>query len=202
VNTPGAFVRVRAAYYDPLDSDQGHIPNATLSMGDAQVHVSRQGLRVDHADLMAVESVNPGLTGLPGDRGEAWKLRLGWEAMKPGCQDCLTLRGQADMGLGRQLNRQWFVGAHAGAALQDARLGYGHAFGRTSATVQWRSGTLGVRAQAEQRWPVDSARKPYAVMRLEGRIALERDLDFRLLQERSTGAFGGRVITLGLGSYW
>jgi hypothetical protein len=199
---PGAFLRVRAAYYDPLDSDQGHIPNATLTMGDAQVHVSRQGLRVDHADLMAVESVNPGLTGLPGDRGEAWKLRLGWEAMKPGCQDCLTLRGQGDVGVGRQLSRHWFMGLYVGAALQDARLDFGHAFYRASSTVQWRSKALGLRAQAEQRWPVESVRRPYSVLRIEGRVALDRNLDLRLLQERSSGAMGGRVTTLGLGKYW
>ncbi len=202
VDMPGVFVRVRAAYYDPLDSDQGHIPNATLSMGDAQVHVSRQGLRVDHADLMAVESVNPGLTGLPGDRGEAWKLRLGWEPMKPGCHDCLTLRGQGDVGVGRQVSRTWFMGVHMGAALQDARLDFGHGFYRASATVQWRLNTMGLRAQAEQRWPVESVRKPYAVIRLEGRISLARDLDLRLLQQRSSGALGGSITTVGLGSYW
>jgi hypothetical protein len=89
-----------------------------------------------------------------------------------------------------------------GGALQDARLGFGHAFYRASGTVQWRANALGLRAQAEQRWPVESVRRPYSVVRVEGRIELARDLDLRLLQERSSGAMGGSVTTLGLGHYW
>lgn len=193
------LLRIRPAYYDALDTGSGHVPYAALSMGDVQLRVRQGSARIQRVDLVAVESVNPGVSGLPGDRGSAWKLRLGAEPLRPGCENCLVARVQGDMGIGRRLANGLFAGAYLGGAIQENRDGEGAAFVRTSADVIVKPhARFGIALGYEHRFPVDAARSPYDLGHVEIRFALGERGDFRI--RRDWG--GPSLTTAGVGIYW
>lgn len=192
-------LRVRPAYYDPLDTGSGHVPNAALSMGDLQLRVSSGSARVQRFDLMAIESVNPGLTGLPGDRGSAWKLRLGAEPVRPGCKDCLVARLQGDMGMGRRVAYGLFAAVYAGGAIQQSRGREGPGFFRVSGDVIVKPyHRLGIRLGYEYRIPVGAPQSPYGLSHAEIRLALGSRSDIRVLRDWDEAA----LTTVGVGFYW
>uniref|UniRef100_UPI00200CEDE6 hypothetical protein n=1 Tax=Escherichia coli TaxID=562 RepID=UPI00200CEDE6 len=81
----------------------------------------------------------PGVSGLPGDRGEAWRLRLGMEPAVPGCHsDCVTPRAQGDWGTGRQLSRSLYGLVMVGGAAQGSIQGHGIGFGRLTGELMAR----------------------------------------------------------------
>lgn len=193
------LLRLRPAYYDALDAGSGHVPNAALAMGDLQVRVGAAGARIHAFDLVAIESVNPGRTGLPGDRGEAWRLRFGVEPRRPGCDECLVARLQGDIGRGRQLSERLYAALHAGGAIHEARDGDGPGFVRVSADVIARPWPMvAVRLGYEQRVPVDSGRRPFGIGRAELRVATGARSDVRVRHEQA----GGAVTSVAVGLYW
>lgn len=192
-------LRIRPAYYDALDTGSGHVPNAALSMGDLQLRIRAGRVRVQRLDLVAVESVNPGVTGLPGDRGSAWKLRLGAEAAHPGCTDCLVARLQGDVGMGRRLADGLFAAVYAGGAIQEDRADEGPGFVRASADVIVKpSARLGIRLGYEHRVPVDAPKSPYGLGHAEIRLALGSRSDLRVRRDWDEAA----LTTVGMGIYW
>lgn len=192
-------LRIRPAYYDALDTGSGHVPNAALSMGDLQLRIAAGSMRVQRFDLVAVESVNPGVTGLPGDRGSAWKLRLGAEPLRPGCGNCLVARLQGDMGIGRRFTDGLFAAVYAGGAIQAKRGDEGLGFFRASADMIVKPfPRLGMRLGYEHRFPVDAAQSPYGVSHAEIRLALGSDSDFRIRRDWDETA----LTTVGIGIYW
>lgn len=198
------FVRVRMAYYDALDGDQGHVPNAGLTMFDLRVRADGTRVRLDQLELIAIESVNPGVTGLPGDRGEAWRLRLGMEPAVPGCHsDCVTPRAQGDWGTGRQLSRSLYGLVMVGGAAQGSIQGHGIGFGRLTGELMARPAAgWTARLAHEMRWPVDGTQPAHSVSRAELRYAPAVNWDVRVRHERSSAAPGGGVTWLGVGGYW
>lgn len=50
--------------------------------------------------------------------------------------------------------------------------------------------------------PIGGTPQAWGSSRMELRRALARDLDLRLLHERSTGPQGGSAAWLGVGAYW
>lgn len=199
-----AFLRVRAAYYDPLDSEQGHVANSGLTMGDIQLRAQRQRLQVDQLDLLVINSANPGVTGLPGDRGQVWQLKAGAEPAKPGCaEDCLTARLQGDIGMGRRLVRGLFASARVGGALQSPRMEQGAGYAKAGVGMIWRpQHEWGVHMELENRWPWNPDQPHYLVRRVEARWAFSTDYDLRIRHESSTGWRGGSRTFMGIGRYW
>jgi len=194
-----ALLRLRPAYYDPLDSDSSHIPNATLAMGDVQLLFRAQEVRLRRLDLISIESAAPGVSGLPGDRGFAWKLKFGAEQARLACGDCLVPRLQGDMGVGRTLAEGVFLAGFVGGALQQDRHRQGAAFGRASVDLIVRPRSdLGLRVGVEQRFPVEALGASYRVARVEARYGLGKQADLRLRHE----ADGSGETSVGLGFYW
>jgi len=192
-------LRIRPAYYDALDTGSGHVPNAALSMGDLQLRIRAGSARVQRFDLVAVESVNPGVTGLPGDGGGAWKLRLGAEPVRPGCEDCLVARLQGDMGVGRRFAGGLFAAVYAGGAIQENRAGEGPGFVRASADVILKpSPWLGIGLGYEHRFPVDAPQSPYGLGHAEIRLALGSRNDLRVRRDWDEAG----LTTIGMGIYW
>jgi len=196
---PSMSIRIRPAYYDPLDTGSGHVPNAALSMGDLQFRIRAGSVRVQRFDLVAIESVNPGVTGLPGDRGDAWKLRFGVEPARPSCTDCLVARLQGDVGIGRRLGAGLFAAVYAGGALQENRADEGSSFVRASADIILKpSSALGIRLAYEHRFPVDVPRPSYGLGHAEIRLALGSRSDFRIRRDWDEAA----LTTVAMGVYW
>jgi Domain of unknown function (DUF4105) len=176
----GLVMRVRPAYYDMLDGSASQVRNAVLTMADIQVRFSNQRVRLDQLTIVDVQSVNPGLSAMPGDRGASWKLSMGAEQERSGCRDCLVARARADIGAGRQW-RGLFGALYTGGALQSDRLHEGFGFASVSADLVIRpSDRLGLRCSLERRYAIGAGALAYTVATAEGRWSVIPNLDLRL----------------------
>jgi hypothetical protein len=72
-------IQARPAYYDFLSLDAGRLPNSQLSMMDLAIRIDKNDVQLERLDLLNIESLNISATGLPGDAGLAWKIRVGNE---------------------------------------------------------------------------------------------------------------------------
>jgi hypothetical protein len=150
-----------------------------------------------------VDSVNPGISGLANDRGLAWKLRVGAEQAITGCLNCLVLRGQGDVGMGRQITSSTFLAGYVGGGIQNDRYDQGVAFARTSIEVISKfDSKLGIRANIEHRQGLETGIQPQVFLRGEIRWALAPGFDLRLNYERSEGPGKGELLNAGIGTYW
>jgi hypothetical protein len=194
-----ALLRVRAAYYDPLDFESGHVGFGSLRMGDTQLAATPHGMRLDRLEIMGVESLNPGISNLPGDSGDAWRLALGAEQAREWCRNCLVGRAQGDIGLTHHGSRQTVLGLYLGGALQNDRAGQGPAFGRATASLMgvwgpdWRA-----RFEYEFRAPVLAHQGRYGVTRTEARWRLARNRDLRIRYAHD----GTHIASVAMGWYW
>lgn len=192
-------LRLRPAYYDALDAGSAQVKNGALSMGDIQLEYQQGKLSLRQLDLIAIDSVNPAVTGLPGDRGFGWKLKAGAEQDRLSCRHCLVGRLQGDIGVGRQLGSKWFASVYAGGAVQERSPDYGNAFARLSSTILFRpTSELGIRMAYEWRKPITSGKPSHSLSTLEVRRALGKDYDLRLSWERDRHD----RLMLASGYYW
>lgn len=193
-------LRIRPAYYDSLDVRGAQAKNSGLSMGDLLLELDDQRMRMVHFDIIAIDSTNPAVTGLPGDRGVGWKLRAGLEQERLRCLNCLAVRVQGDYSLGSLIGSPKVFGAiHAGGTLQGHADFDGIGFARLGASVLVRpSAEFGVRLSHEVRRPFESGFAPYTLTSAEARFALAEDYDFRLKWERDTQY----KAMIGIGRYW
>ena len=192
-------IRYRPAYYDAMDSGSGHVENSALSMGDTVLNIDRNRVYLKKFDLFAVDSVNPGLTGLPGDSAGAMKARVGVEQLRLSCRDCLAPRLQGDIGYGRRWYDGIYSAAYVGGAVQADREDQGLGFTRASADLILK-GSEGLRAKLsyEHRFPIGGGAGDYGLARLEARWRVGRSSDIRLLYERDRAHW----ISIGHGIYW
>ena len=125
--------RLRPVYYDALDGGPGHVSRSALSMGDLEARVGEEGLFLDRLDLFHVRSVNDRYSGLPGDSGFAWSIRLGMERPEVGCGRCAVARAQGEIGTSRRLGGEGLLGTWSvGGAVQESRRGFGKLSVRTA----------------------------------------------------------------------
>lgn len=85
----GVRLRIRPASYDLLDLDGGHVPSSTLNMFNIEATAIGGQQRLTRFDLVGIKTLNISRTGLPGDGGTGWGLRLGLERANNSCLDCL-----------------------------------------------------------------------------------------------------------------
>lgn len=193
-------LRFRPAYYDALDASRTQAWNGSLAMGDVLLEESARYWRIRQADLLAIDSTNPAVTGLPGDRGLAWKLRFGAEPERYTCSQCRVTRLQGDVGLGRRLGASdIFAALYAGGAVQTTGRFDGLGFARLSAAITFRpTPDFGVRLSHEQRRPFEADRQVSSATRAEFRLGIRQEYDLRLAWERDDEA---SRLTVGLGFY-
>ncbi len=193
-------LRLRPAYYDPLDVSSGQARHGGLSMGDLQLEMSHSNFRLHHLDLIAIDSMNPAVTGLPGDQGVGWRLRVGLEQERQNCKSCLTSRVQADYSRGSQLgSAALFTALHVGGAIQPDSTYDGFGFVRVGATLVFRpSSAFGVHLKHELRRPVEKTYSTNTHSTAEVRITLSKSHDFRAQLERDQSS----RFSLGIGTYW
>ncbi len=195
----GWGVQLRPAYYDPLDSDDAHVSNSTLAMGELALQVFGQEWRVDRFDLVTIESANTQVTGLPGDSREAWRLKAGWVRPDLACGDCLAPRVEGSWGRSFAPRKYLNVTALVGAALQDKR----HGQALVDATLGIRavsrfSREASVLLERVVRTPIADAGHTQREDQVALRYALGANADVRL-GYRSDGA---EEVSLGLGVYF
>lgn len=194
----GGQIRARAAYYDALDAESGHVRNSALTMGDMTLRIDGSRLSLRQLRLIGIDNLNPGRTGLPGDRGRQWKLAVGAESLRLDCRECLVARGEADIGLATTFSNELALAGFVGGAVQNDRLDYGYGFGRIGARSVLHHGLWSAASSYEWRVPVGGRRSPYSAVDIEVRRKLGANRDWRLRLEQN----GGRQLGVGLGWYW
>ncbi|MFK8053013.1 MAG: DUF4105 domain-containing protein [Woeseiaceae bacterium] len=194
-----ALIRVRAAYYDALDSSVSHVANSELAMGDVTLAVKDDNIDVREAQLFRVEAVNSALSGLPGDNGKSWKLGLGVTSQDLACDDCRVARFEGDVGRSRRLSDAITGGIYIGGAVQDNRRDQGNAFARVSGYLNMTvTPSVRLRATYEHRRHLGGGLKGEDVMTLVGRWAFSNRYDIRLSARRHVAS----EWSLSLGYYW
>ncbi len=195
-------LRVRPAYYDALDSDTTHVRNSALVMGDTQFFIKNGQVKLQKIDLIAIESANPGLTGLKGDKSVAWKVKLGAEQYQLGCMSCLVPRLQGDYGYGFMLSDHFYLAGYVGGGLQNDRFKHEDAFVRTSLDAIYRpTERFGVKLNYEERFNFNHEQNSRFI-RSDLRYTFMTDYDIRATYEYQTTEERDHVFVIGLGSYW
>ena len=195
----GVSINIRPSYYDALDAGSGHVDNSELKMGEVQLRYLDNKLFIRSLDIVSVKSVASGTTGLPGDRGFTWGLKLSAEQQNLDCDNCLVGRFQGDMGMAKHLSNDAVVGINVGGAMQNNRHGYGSVYAKSSVFTYVRlSAKTNFKASIENRAHIDSSEDLESVYSFEGRHSLTRNMDVRLLVERNKAT----EYALALGYYW
>lgn len=128
----GLELQFRPAYYDNLGIDFGRLPDSQLTMFDLRVLYRNEKWTLRRLDFINVKTLNVSRTGMPGDGGRAWSLRIGLDNHDLSCDDCGVFRAIGGIGKATSLARNSvFYGMVEGLAQSQ----YHH------------SGTLGVNAQ-------------------------------------------------------
>jgi hypothetical protein len=84
----GMELQFRPVYFDFLAIDAGRLENAHLTMLDGRVMFESGKVRLRQLDFVNVETLNVSKTGLPGDGGMAWKMKVSIESLHLGCSTC------------------------------------------------------------------------------------------------------------------
>ena len=195
----GLAVNIRPSYYDALDAGSGHVENSELKMAEVKLTYLDSKLSLRKLDIVSVQSVSSARTGLPGDNGRTWRLKLGLEQQNLLCDSCLVGRFQGDIGLAKHFSSTVVAGVNVGGAVQNNRNGYGALYAKSSAFTNVRlTDKTNFRLEFENRHHLDSDQGDEAVYFFEGRHSLSRNMDIRVLFESNKA----KEYSLSLGYYW
>jgi hypothetical protein len=192
-------LRIRPVYYDLLDSESHQVNNSSLSMGDLELGIYENGLRINKLDILSIDSMNSTNSGLPSDTKFGWRFRTGFEQERIYCYPCLIPRIQSDIGIGNQiLGPNLFASAHLGGALQTDTDIDGIGFTRLSTTIIYRPiDELGIHLQHEERMSFHNSTF-YRTDNAEIRYSFNSNYDLRVKWENDHK----QQLSLKFGYYW
>ena len=169
-------------------------------MFDTYLAYERARWRIRRLDFLSIDSMNPAVTGLPGDDGMGWRFTVGIDEERTGCTDCRVTRAQGDIGIGRTMaGTQLSAALHVGGGVQAGARIDGWGFARVGASVIWRpSPRFGVRLAHEVRRPLQHSTHALGISNAEARVSLSKEYDLRLRWDSDTQ----RRFGLSLGRYW
>lgn len=195
----GMAIRLRPSYYDALDAGNGHVANSQLIMADTEIVYIDGQLSLRRFDIVDIQAVNGAQTGLPGDNGRTWALKLGVEQQSLSCDHCLVARFQGDIGVAKNLGDNAVVGIAVGGAVQNNRRGYGAIFAKGSAFANLIvSDKSNIRFEFENRHHIDSRQGDESVYSAEGRYRLEKNMDVRFMVRSNKSD----EYSISVGYYW
>lgn len=105
----GLELQFRPAYYDNLGIDFGRLPDSQLTMFDLRALYRNDKLTLRRLDFINVKTLNVSRTGMPGDGGLAWSLRVGLDNQDLSCDDCGVLRAVSGIGKAASLTRNTVI---------------------------------------------------------------------------------------------
>lgn len=177
----GSMIYLRPAYYDSLDTDNGHLPYSTLTMMGVKLAYQNNKLYLRSLDFVDVSSVSIAKTGLPGDEGKLWNIRAGIQQQNLSCIDCPIIRLQGSIGRSKKISDNTIFGFGIGAGIQNSVNQYG--FGYVKSTI-FANFSLHERNRflfkAENRHHLASNVKDEFVYSLESRWKVSDNFDVRL----------------------
>jgi len=195
----GLELQFRPAYYDALGIDSGRLPDSQLTMFDLRVLYRNEKLTLRHLDFINVKTLNVSRTGMPGDGGRAWSLRVGLDNQDLSCDDCSVLRATAGIGKATSLTRNTvFYGMLKGIAQTQY-----HDSGTLAASIQiglWASPKPGWKSQfmIGTRNYLNGAKHRARLLRWENRFGINRQWDIRLRYEKQVES----EISVSFSLYW
>lgn len=195
----GLELQLRPVYYDSLSIDAGRLPNSHLTMFDLRALYRDEKLTLRSLDFVNVQTLNVSRTGMPGDGGRGWGLRVGLDNQDLSCDDCNVFRITAGVGKAISLPRNTVL------------------FGMLEGLAQTSyhdSGTLGVNAKlgvSSSPWSawttqlsigtrnyLNESKSHIRLVRWENRFGSSRDWDIRLRYEKQQAS----ELSAGLSLYW
>lgn len=194
----GFSVRVRPAYYDPLDADNGHVKHAALSMMDAEIEYFHGNLQVKALDLISIVQTNHAATFLPDDRGDSWRLKAGLKKQDIDCESCLVARIEGSKGYSSHVSENMLASVYLGGALQDQKNNNGHGFLNNIYNISYQREKISFQLEYEKRYHLNGYKNIENLARLESRYAITKNLDARVRIEH----YNDTQIAFGLGIYF
>lgn len=177
----GLEVRVRPAYYDFLSSDIGRLPYSALGIFDLTLNYLDQHLFLKEFNFIAIETLNPSLTGLPGDGGFAWKFKIGADNQDLGCTACTVARLEGGLGQALPLTPSLLLYGLVDGRVQSAIEGSGTlAVTPTLAALIHFSESWSTHLSAAVRYYLNGSRTSEPVIQVENRFGQYRNWDLRL----------------------
>ncbi|CAB0150894.1 hypothetical protein PSI9734_01333 [Pseudidiomarina piscicola] len=163
LNAPGVdssqqlTLRFRPTYYDVLQPQQGRLANATLTMGELEVGADDTELQLNSLWLLRLHTLNPSVSGLPGDGGASWGLQVGWQRdFLRQSEQRLSPVVSADYGKAYMLAEQWF-NLSLRAELRNPTPELGAAI--IAPQLEWIGDFPGARSQCRVRYEIDTTNR-------------------------------------------
>lgn len=198
-STDSFTLRMRPAYYDPLDVSSGTDRVNAMSMGDITVSMNSQGLHLDNLDILKIESVNHGYSWLPGDRPGVWSFSAGIKPISLECDSCLTPKIEVSKGVGHHFTDELYASVSLGGAVQHDRDDHGNAYGGLSGRIIYKpTRNIGLMLDVQRRHTLGGDIGNYTTTKLQGRYWIQRNLDVRMTYEYD---LDGRL-SLSVGYHW
>ncbi len=200
-NGEGLTLKVRPAYYDNLDGGYGHVEGAALSMGEFTISVFGETVKLRELNIVNVESINTKATGLPGDKGRYWRLRIGGEreSLSRNAKFVPSVNIAAGHGSNFRLKNSYFagyvgVGVGESTRERDALFAEAGLFAVTQLSDRFRASAR--YAWSEQLIDSDSIDREVSSVAL--RYRLGRNTDLRVSYHRNIA----EEVSLSFGLYW
>lgn len=195
----GLELQFRPAYYDNLGVDPGRLPDSRLTMFDLRTLYRDGKLTLRSLDFIDVQTLNVSRTGLPGDGGRAWSLRVGVVNQDLSCDGCNVLRATGGIGKAMSLARNnVFYGMVEGLAQTSYRNS-----GTLGASVKlglWATPLSGWKSHfvVDTRGYLNGGKSRVHILRWENRFGYSRHWDIRLKYEKEVES----EVSAALSLYW
>lgn len=177
----GLELRVRPAYYDFLSSDIGRLPYSALGIFDLSLNYLDQHLYLKEFNFIAIETLNPSLTGLPGDGGFAWKFKIGADNQDLACSACTVARLEGGLGQAFPITPSFLVYALVDGRVQSSIEGSGTlAVTPTAAALIHFSKSWSTYLSTAVRNYLNGSKSTEPLIQIENRFGQERNWDLRL----------------------
>ena len=194
----GLKLRLRPASYDLIDLDGGHVPDSKLNFFNIEAVSVGGKQRLTRFDIVDITTLNLSRTGLPGDGGLGWGLRVGFESANNDCIDCLLAYAAGSAIKAKKIAKQWTVYVQGEASyhstFENSSLGItpsvaiiGHV------NSYWKTHLI-----AGKRLFIDGDRSDESNIKWENRFGNNPNSNFRLDVNYNEAT----EITLGYGIYW
>ncbi|MFP5491468.1 MAG: DUF4105 domain-containing protein [Bacteriovoracia bacterium] len=177
----GGSLRVRPVFYDLISPDAGRPALSSLSVFDLEADYFQSEFRIKKFDAISIENLNRSITGLPGDGGWAWRLRVGADQLNLACRDCLAARAEAGLGQAIELHSEFVFWAMLDPRLQSSVDGSGHLSLRPHASVLITlSNDVRMLASLGRRYYLDRNLPSETMSNIEMRLGSNKSWDIRM----------------------
>lgn len=195
----GMTFKLRPAYYDQLDAENGHVRNGALKMGELDLEYIAAKLAIRRFSIFELVSVSNQATGLLQDGYDSWKLYLGLQKQDNECTSCTDFTFKANKGLAIPIRVDTTVGLYIGGAIVENHLDRGRVYVSSNLTLNQsinNDWNFYIDLEARKYLENEQLTKLNFQVETRYRFSLKNEyLDFRLALSNNEGM-------LGLGYYW